>query len=176
MTDNYHTNGPVIVWTDYGHDGWSPRSYPTVLAALEAGQTHGFVITQRINLAETVREPKSSTPAIERAAKGGKARAAVLTPSRRSEIASNAATARWKPNGEKAFSVREAIVATGLSRSFIYQQMKDGKLLTRKVGRRLFIFESDLQSWVDNCWKRAEWANKHADEGETPVDRSPETP
>lgn len=39
------------------------------------------------------REPKSKK------GKGGEARAAILTPERRSEIARNAAAARWKKTG-----------------------------------------------------------------------------
>lgn len=57
MTDNWNADSPIIVWSDYGYEGWSPRSYPTVAAAIEAGFTYGSVLTMRINLPDVINEP-----------------------------------------------------------------------------------------------------------------------
>lgn len=44
--------GPFIVWTDYGYEGWQPTSYPTLLDAVtKGGITESHVITYRIDLA-----------------------------------------------------------------------------------------------------------------------------
>lgn len=101
MTDNWNADGPIVVWSDYGHEGWSPRSYQTVLDAIAAGFTYGSIITQRIELAAVVSEP-TAVAANRKAAgsMGGVARAQALTPERRSEIASDAAKARWAPQDQ----------------------------------------------------------------------------
>lgn len=43
------TTGPVIVWVNYGCEGWAPTSYPTLKAAL-LGQRYGsdFVLTRLV--------------------------------------------------------------------------------------------------------------------------------
>lgn len=56
MSDNYNPDGPIIVWSDYGFDGWKPRSYPTIAAAISDGISHGAVITRRIKVEEFVNE------------------------------------------------------------------------------------------------------------------------
>lgn len=60
MADNWNPDGPIVVWSDYGSEGWSPRSYPTVAAAIEAGYTYGSVLTARIQLPSVINEPGPS--------------------------------------------------------------------------------------------------------------------
>lgn len=41
------TEGPIIMWINYGSDGWKPTSYPSVRSALEADRfTSQFIITK----------------------------------------------------------------------------------------------------------------------------------
>jgi hypothetical protein len=49
MSTNYSVEGPIIVWEDLGCEGWSPTSFPTIKAALQA--THyasGWIITKTV--------------------------------------------------------------------------------------------------------------------------------
>jgi excisionase family DNA binding protein len=48
------------------------------------------------------------------------------------------------------YGIRQACQVTGLSRSFLYQQIAAGRLPTRKVGSRTLIAATDLQSWLDS--------------------------
>jgi len=48
------------------------------------------------------------------------------------------------------YGIRQACQVTGLSRSFLYQQISAGRLPTLKVGSRTLIAAADLQSWLDS--------------------------
>lgn len=57
------TAGPVIVWLDYGSEGWVPESFPTLKAALEAQRySHDFVITRKAEYDVVDRTPALETP------------------------------------------------------------------------------------------------------------------
>lgn len=48
MTKKKATDGPYIVWLDFGYDGWSPESYATLKEALEAPRYDSdYVITRK---------------------------------------------------------------------------------------------------------------------------------
>ncbi|MGV7030676.1 helix-turn-helix domain-containing protein [Methylobacterium symbioticum] len=47
-----------------------------------------------------------------------------------------------------SYSVAEAVGASGVGRSFLYEQIKSGRLKARKLGRRTLILAEDLQSWL----------------------------
>lgn len=49
-----------------------------------------------------------------------------------------------------AYSVPEAVAASGQSRTSVYAAMKDGSLVARKRGRRTFILVEDLKRWLEN--------------------------
>jgi hypothetical protein len=51
--------GPIIVWRDYGCEGWQPTSYPTLAEALAKGSLDGLttVATVPIDIAKHVIEP-----------------------------------------------------------------------------------------------------------------------
>ena len=51
---------------------------------------------------------------------------------------------------KKAVSIAEAKDIVGVSRTRIYQEIKAGKLLIRKVGRRTLIELDELDRWLDN--------------------------
>ncbi len=47
-----------------------------------------------------------------------------------------------------SYSVADAVKASGVGRSFLYEQIRAGKLKARKLGRRTLILAADLQSWL----------------------------
>jgi hypothetical protein len=41
--------GPYILWLDYGCEGWQPRSYPSIRAALEAKRyVSRYILTRTV--------------------------------------------------------------------------------------------------------------------------------
>jgi len=61
----------------------------------------------------------------------------------------NAATGKADPPGERlAYSVAEAASITGLSRDLLYDQMRAGKLVYLKVGRRRLITRQNLEAFL----------------------------
>jgi excisionase family DNA binding protein len=58
-------------------------------------------------------------------------------------------TPHTKKTSEKlVYSIREASAATGLSRSTLYLEIRDGRLAVRKAGRRTIILDEDLRDWL----------------------------
>lgn len=53
MSENDAYAGPYILWTYYGSDGWSPRSFSTLEEAvgcrMEEGYNSPYVITKLVN-------------------------------------------------------------------------------------------------------------------------------
>jgi hypothetical protein len=50
MSDTVAVQGPIIVWHDYGCEGWHPSSYPTLKAALlDWRPTTEYVITKTLD-------------------------------------------------------------------------------------------------------------------------------
>lgn len=47
-----------------------------------------------------------------------------------------------------AHSIHDVTKLTGIGRSFIYEEIKAGRLLIRKAGRRTLIFDADLKAWL----------------------------
>jgi len=55
MTERPGKDGPIILWIDYGHEGWKPTSYTSVQEALKAPKYgSNYVITRLV--AYTVEE------------------------------------------------------------------------------------------------------------------------
>jgi excisionase family DNA binding protein len=50
--------------------------------------------------------------------------------------------------GRAAFSVAEASVQTGLGRDALYDAIRSGRLVARKVGRRTLITQKDLERFL----------------------------
>lgn len=45
------TAGPIIVWENYGYEGWHPKSYPDLKSALFYPRYNGaFVITRSVDV------------------------------------------------------------------------------------------------------------------------------
>jgi len=52
-------------------------------------------------------------------------------------------------NTEKlALSIEEAVAASGVGRTMLYQEIRSGSLPTKKVGRRTLILTEDLVAWL----------------------------
>lgn len=47
-----------------------------------------------------------------------------------------------------AFSIDELCDATGVRRNLIYDEIKAGRLKSRKLGRRTIILDEDARSWL----------------------------
>ena len=48
LFQNPGTDGPVILWLDYGYEGWKPYSFETVADALHVGKFgNDYVITRK---------------------------------------------------------------------------------------------------------------------------------
>lgn len=47
-----------------------------------------------------------------------------------------------------SLNIRQAVEASGLSRSALYVALKDGRLTARKAGRRTVILTDDLAAFV----------------------------
>ena len=49
-----------------------------------------------------------------------------------------------------AYSVNDAVLVSGLSRTVLYGLMQSGALPRRKVGKRTLILASDLQAYLES--------------------------
>lgn len=47
-----------------------------------------------------------------------------------------------------AFTVEEFCTAYAIGRSYAYQEIKAGKLRTKKAGKRTLILRADAETWV----------------------------
>ena len=55
------------------------------------------------------------------------------------------------PKPEKlAFSVDEACALSGLGRSYLYAEIKAGRLATRKAGSRTLVLRKDLEGFLES--------------------------
>ena len=53
------------------------------------------------------------------------------------------------PNAQKlAYSVDEACAITGLSRSFLYEEIRASRLAARKAGSRTLVLRQDLEEFL----------------------------
>lgn len=53
-----------------------------------------------------------------------------------------------------AWSVAEISEATGLSPGFLRNEVRRGKLLTRRFGRRVLVLDQDLQAYLNSGGNR----------------------
>jgi excisionase family DNA binding protein len=51
-------------------------------------------------------------------------------------------------SGRYAYSIPEVARAVGVGRSYIYGEIREGRLRVRKAGRRTLIYEEDLRAWL----------------------------
>ena len=53
------------------------------------------------------------------------------------------------PSDKLAYRVQEAVQASGLGRSFLYEEIKTGALASFKAGGRRLILRTDLVAFLD---------------------------
>ena len=53
-----------------------------------------------------------------------------------------------------AYSINEVTERGPFGRSTIFQEIKDGRLVARKVGRRTIILHNDFVKWLEDLPKR----------------------
>ena len=56
---------------------------------------------------------------------------------------------------KKAFSIAELTALVGIGRTALYAEIKAGRLVTRKVGRRTVLLEGDIDAWLRSLPKAA---------------------
>ena len=49
-----------------------------------------------------------------------------------------------------AYSIEDAVKASGIGRTKLFELIRDGELRARKVGRRTIITDADLKSMIDS--------------------------
>jgi hypothetical protein len=47
-----------------------------------------------------------------------------------------------------ALSIPDLMEASGLGRTFIYEEIKAGRLIVRKAGRRSIVLSHDARNWL----------------------------
>lgn len=52
---------------------------------------------------------------------------------------------------DRRYSVPEACQRIGLATTAVYAQIRKGKLVARKLGRRTFIYESDIVAFLNDA-------------------------
>ena len=49
-----------------------------------------------------------------------------------------------------AYTVAEAATAAGVGRTLLFQEIRDGHLIARKIGRRTIIVREELEAWLQS--------------------------
>jgi hypothetical protein len=52
------------------------------------------------------------------------------------------------PTVRLAYSIRDVAKLTGLGRSLLFEEIRAGHLLVRKIGRRTIVLHTDLNAWL----------------------------
>lgn len=55
-----------------------------------------------------------------------------------------------RPASKLAFSIAEAVKATSVGRTRLYEEIAAGRLPTFKIGKRTLIATEDLRAWLDS--------------------------
>jgi len=53
-------------------------------------------------------------------------------------------------NAKGAMSINEFLEWSSISRSKFYQEVKEGKLRIRKIGRKSIVTTTDAETWLSN--------------------------
>ena len=49
-----------------------------------------------------------------------------------------------------AFSIPEVCETSGLGRTAVYEEIRSGRLIARKCGRRTLVLLADLEAWLSS--------------------------
>jgi hypothetical protein len=52
---------------------------------------------------------------------------------------------------DRRYTVRQACERIGLGTTALYAQVRKGALITKKLGRKTFVFESDIVAFLQNA-------------------------
>lgn len=55
-----------------------------------------------------------------------------------------------------AYSIRDLMAASGLGRTFIYEEIKSERLIVRKAGRRSIVLRDDALAWLSSFPKSSD--------------------
>lgn len=59
----HDATGPIVMWEDYGYEGWQPKSFDTLKEALlEPRYSATFVITHLVDITVNEQYAKSESP------------------------------------------------------------------------------------------------------------------
>ena len=56
---------------------------------------------------------------------------------------------------KRALSVERAAEAAGVGRTLLFEQIRKGRIVARKVGRRTIITTEELERWLHSLPKRS---------------------
>lgn len=51
---------------------------------------------------------------------------------------------------QKAFSITDLVNSVGIGRTALYAEIRSGRLVSRKIGRRTVVLEADLDIWLNS--------------------------
>jgi hypothetical protein len=57
---------------------------------------------------------------------------------------------REQPFQKLAFSINDVVAVSGVGRTLVFAEIKLGRLVARKCGRRTVILQTDLQDWLNS--------------------------
>lgn len=63
-----------------------------------------------------------------------------------------------------AFTIAEVAKAAGVGRTTVFEEIRHGRLVARKMGRRTIITADELDAWLKSLPPRST-AKMHAEEG-----------
>ena len=69
---------------------------------------------------------------------------------KKQEAGSAALTDKREPEEANAYSVRETCRRYSVGKTFLYAEIKEGRLKARKAGRRTLIAADDAARWFQN--------------------------
>jgi excisionase family DNA binding protein len=63
---------------------------------------------------------------------------------------------------KRALSVEQAAKAAGVGRTLLFEEIRKGHIIARKVGRRTIITTDDLDAWLKSLPVKAAKGGRHA--------------
>jgi excisionase family DNA binding protein len=96
----------------------------------------------RINVSNEFKKPKTTSEDAGNLSRTGR------------RIQSTCSDERPFVENRLAYSPEEATRVASVGRSLIFKEIRDGRLIARKVGRRTIIAADDLQAWLKSLPKK----------------------
>lgn len=67
-----------------------------------------------------------------------------------------------------AYTIPEAVKAAGISRTRLYDELKAGRLVAKKIGRRTLIPRESIEAWLDNLEDYSPTVHNSSSQGPIP--------